>query len=670
MEKHTHQFAPDNVSEFKEVFDKYNTDENVRLYNKQMLKAIQTLGVDIKITDMENILKEVDNNVTNIDFNAFLSALWLIQSTGDASGFTKFIIQPKLIPITVNYNYNNSEHINQHNYAEASAFAKILNHYLKNDLKLKYLLPINPNHLDLMKKISDGIIVARFLNMSDWRIINYDQNGNLNRNQMIQNQNINIFTAKSMGIKIYSTSAEDLVDAEKNVIMALGFLSQIITTKLVNCISIRSFPHYFNELIEEGHIFEDGEDIHDLFALWPQEMLYRWVNYHLKTRACSIMVRNFNKDLKDGKVYMELLKSLIDNQKQFNIDIAVLDSADTSFERITQTLNIADCIGINTFLTTNEVKNAHVYAYEKLNVAFMAELFHWNMKHKLQKDELLIYGYCRSCNVIVADIINLIIELNAKVLNKYFKQALDEYNHTLRVEMFLIKWINSLGINDVYIFHLFHDCSDGLVLLKIIDKISPGRVRWKKVEKKPRNKFRKLSNTNYAVVLVKQLNISTGNMGGCDIVDKNKKIVVGFVWQLMRWYLFRQCMVLTERDVSEKDVLQFCNESIINCKLEIKPQIDSFTDEIMASGMFFICLIASMNANVINWDFVIKPSNIHNDNHRMLNAKYIICVTRKIGVNNVFLMAEDIVDVNSKMCMTFCAAVMAQNDKIKNYKVE
>lgn len=66
-----------------------------------------------------------------------------------------------------------------------------------------------------------------------------------------------------------------------------------------------------------------------------------------------------------------------------------------------------------------------------------------------------------------------------------------------------------------------------------------GTVMWKKVEKKPSNKFRKLGNCNYAVVLGKQLKLSLVTTGGSDIVAKNKKLLLGFTWQLMRYHMIK-----------------------------------------------------------------------------------------------------------------------------------
>ena len=49
-------------------------------------------------------------------------------------------------------------------------------------------------------------------------------------------------------------------------------------------------------------------------------------------------------------------------------------------------------------------------------------------------------------------------------------------------------WINSLGLTKrngeiVYVNNLYEDSRDGLILLRTIDKIKPGSVNWKIVER-------------------------------------------------------------------------------------------------------------------------------------------------------------------------------------------
>lgn len=91
-------------------------------------------------------------------------------------------------------------------------------------------------------------------------------------------------------------------------------------------------------------------------------------------------------------------------------------------------------------------------------------------------------------------------------------------------------WINSLNMDGVFINNLYEDVKDGVIMLKVLDKMQPC-VDWKKVENNPNNKFKKISNCNYAVNLAKNpFNFSMVNIGGGDINDGNKKLILGIVW--------------------------------------------------------------------------------------------------------------------------------------------
>ena len=51
-------------------------------------------------------------------------------------------------------------------------------------------------------------------------------------------------------------------------------------------------------------------------------------------------------------------------------------------------------------------------------------------------------------------------------------------------------WINSLNIEDLYVNNLYDEAKTGTLLLKVIDKIKPDIVDWKKVDKNPNNRFK------------------------------------------------------------------------------------------------------------------------------------------------------------------------------------
>jgi plastin-1 len=92
-------------------------------------------------------------------------------------------------------------------------------------------------------------------------------------------------------------------------------------------------------------------------------------------------------------------------------------------------------------------------------------------------------------------------------------------------------WLNSLGV-DPFITNLFDGLSDGLVLLQAMDKVQPGLVDWKKVNRGPPpivSKFKRVENCNYVTVLGKSLKFSLVGIQGSDLVDGTKKLTLALV---------------------------------------------------------------------------------------------------------------------------------------------
>jgi len=233
----------------------------------------------------------------------------------------------------------------------------------------------------------------------------------------------------------------------------------------------------------------------------------------------------------------------------------------------------------------------------------------------------------------------------------------DDYGDS-REERAFRMWINSLNLEDVYVNSLFDDCKDGLVLLKVIDFIEKGIVDWKQVEKNPQNKFKRVANDNYAVVLGKQMKFSLVGIGGSDIVDGNKKLLLAFVWQLMRKHTFKfladvQKKKFGGKEVTDEMIIEWANDQI---KAAGKTSsIKSYQDPSLSTGVFFLELLHSINPKIVDWSLVTDGSKKED---ALLNAKYAISVARKMGAT-IFLLPEDIVEVKPKMILTFVASCMA-----------
>lgn len=613
----THNFPPSEVAEFKKAFDLWNTDGNAHLDAAELTAALKGLG-DWDTGKLTNILQEVDTNRDGvIDFDEFMGALWQLKKTGNMSAFGESV-KKQVTMIRMETASGGS-----HSYAEeeVSAFAEHLNFCLGDDKDLAYLMPINPNGLDLCRKCSDGVLIAKFINLIepdtiDWRVVNYKKGGGLNQFKVIENQNLNIASAKAIGLQVQSLSAEELRDAEKNPILVLGFMWQAVKMQLLGNINLKNHP----ELIR---LLEDGEEMSDLLALPPDEILKRWVNYHLAKENYPKRIKNFGKDMKDAKVYTVLLKS-IGSDKGCNLD-PLNWSPD---KRAEQVLGNAKAIGCQPFIKPKDILDGN----DRLNLAFTAQLF--NTCPGLEK-------------------------LDEKE-QKELAGIMDDDQGDSREERAFRMWINTLGCKDLYINNLFEDCKDGLTLLKVIDKIEPGIVAWNKVEMKPNNKFKKLNNCNYAVVLGKQMKISLVGTGGSDIVDKNKKLLLGFTWQLMRYHMLKFLSSLQRggKKLTDADILEWANSTIAASGKSTKAS--SFQDKgVIGKGVYFINLVAAVEPEIVDWSLVTEG---HTDEDALLNARYAISLARKLSAV-IFLLPEDIVETRAKMCLTFAAAVMAVSMK-------
>ena len=57
-------------------------------------------------------------------------------------------------------------------------------------------------------------------------------------------------------------------------------------------------------------LMKEGETLQDLLKLSPEEVLLRWVNYHLMRSGSERRINNFSGDIKDSEAYILLLSQI------------------------------------------------------------------------------------------------------------------------------------------------------------------------------------------------------------------------------------------------------------------------------------------------------------------------------------------------------------------------
>lgn len=324
---------------------------------------------------------------------------------------------------------------------------------------------------------------------------------------------------------------------------------------------------------------------------------------------------NFSSDVKDGENYTVLLNQLAPE----TCSRSPLQTQDV-LQRAEQVLTNADKLGCRKFLTPSSL----VAGNPKLNLAFVANLFNTipgldpiTEEEKLEVEDFDAEG-----------------EREARVF-------------TL--------WLNSLDVQPA-VNSLFDDLRDGTVLLQAYDKVMPGSVNWRHVNKPPASggemmRFKAVENTNYATELGKHVGFSLVGVQGADITDGQRTLTLGLVWQLMRRDITNTLSGLAKRmgkrEITDSEMIKWANE--MSHRGGRSSSIRNFKDQSIASGLFLLDVLNGMKSSYVDYDLVTPGRN---DEEAYANAKLSISIARKLGAT-IWLVPEDICQVRSRLVTTF-----------------
>jgi plastin-1 len=326
-------------------------------------------------------------------------------------------------------------------------------------------------------------------------------------------------------------------------------------------------------------------------------------------------VTNFSTDVKDGENYTVLLNQLAPDV----CSRGPLQTRDL-LERAEQVLQNADSLDCRKFLTPTSL----VAGNPKLNLAFVANLFntHPGLDPITEEEKLEVEDFDAEG------------EREARVF-------------TL--------WLNSLDVQPA-VNSLFDDLRDGNVLLQAYDKVIPGSVNWKHVNKPPASgaelmRFKAVENTNYSIELGKFNGFSLVGVQGADITDGQRTLTLGLVWQLMRRDITNTLSALAQRlgkrEITDTEMIKWAND--MASRGGKSSTIRSFKDKSIGTGVFLLDVLSGMKSSYVDYDLVTSGRT---DEEAYANAKLSISIARKMGAT-IWLVPEDICQVRSRLVTTF-----------------
>ncbi|GMM27512.1 fimbrin [Martiniozyma asiatica (nom. inval.)] len=499
---------------------------------------------------------------------------------------------------------------------ERTEFTRHINSVLAGDLLVGDRLPFALDSFEMFDECNDGLVLSALINDSvpdtiDTRVLNLPKNGKaLNNFKLLENANIVLNSAKAIGCVVVNVHSEDIIDGKEHLI--LGLIWQIIRRGLLSKIDIKLHPELYR-------LLEDDETLEQFLRLPPEKILLRWFNYHLKAAGSQRRVNNFSQDIQDGENYTILLNQLA--PQQCSLEPLKISDLLTRAEKI---LSNADKIECRKYLTPK----ALVAGNPKLNLAFVAHLF------------------------------NTIPGLEPIEENE--KPEIEEFDaEGEREARVFTLWLNSLDV-DPPIVSLFEDLKDGNILLEAFEKVMPGSVDSRHINKRPVNgnelsRFKALENTNYSVAIGKANKFSLVGIEGSDITDGNKMLTLGLVWQLMRRNINNtlSTLSLNGKEVSDQDILRWANSMVT--KGGKSNSVRSFSDANIATGHFLLDILHGIKPGYVDYDLV-TPGNTEEE--RYANARLAISIARKLGAL-IWLVPEDICEVRARLVLTFVGGLMS-----------
>ncbi|KAJ1905612.1 fimbrin [Tieghemiomyces parasiticus] len=608
------KLKPWDIEALVQEFNTFNLDSNGALDQRDLVKACQRVEKDKDYDQIRSAIRDINlNSARGVEVEEFVEIVANLR-TGSARSESAFGGLHNKKTITVKGSNANTAHsINEDEKAE---FVHHINQVLAGDSDVGTRLPIDPNNMQVFDECRDGLLLSKLINDAapgtiDERVLNRGKK--LSPFQVIENNNLVVNSAKAIGCSVVNIGSQDLIEGREHLI--LGLIWQIIKIGLLAKIDIKLHPELYR-------LLEEDETLEQFLKLPADAILLRWFNYHLKAANWHRRVNNFSSDVKDGENYTVLLSQLVPAE----CSRAPLQEPDL-FRRAEQVLENADRIGCRRYLTPKTL----VAGNSKLNLAFVAHLF--NTHPGLEP---------------------LTEEAERAELDDWLFNSANE-----REARAFALWLNSLGV-DPFINNLFEDLKDGLALLQAVDKVAPGKVNWRRVNKNaPQSRFKQVENTNYAVDLGKEMRFSLVGIQGADITDGVPTLILAFTWQLMRAHVVQTLKSLSKngREVTDSDMIQWANDCAKRNGSSNKSSgsIASFKDSSLRSGLFLIDVLNGLKPGVVDYSMVTRGAS---DDDAKLNAKYAISIARKLGAT-IFLLPEDIVEVKPKMILTFIGSLMA-----------
>ncbi|KAI9677410.1 MAG: hypothetical protein M1817_006364 [Caeruleum heppii] len=220
------------------------------------------------------------------------------------------------------------------------------------------------------------------------------------------------------------------------------------------------------------------------------------------------------------------------------------------------------------------------------------------------------------------------------------------------------KWLNTkIKVRDVSVNDLVKDLSDGVILVHLLEIL--GNESLGRYAANPKLRVQRFENVNKALDFIKSRGIQMTNIGAEDIVDGNRKLILGLIWTLILRFTISD---INEEGMTAKEGLLLWCQRKTACydEVEVRDFSASWND-----GLAFCALLDIHRPDLIDYDSLDKSD------HRGNMQLAFDIASKEIGIPDL-LDVEDVCDVakpDERSLMTYIAYwfhAFSQMERVEN----
>ncbi|KAA8641883.1 hypothetical protein EYZ11_010238 [Aspergillus tanneri] len=220
------------------------------------------------------------------------------------------------------------------------------------------------------------------------------------------------------------------------------------------------------------------------------------------------------------------------------------------------------------------------------------------------------------------------------------------------------KWLNDkLKVRQLFIDDLVLDLSNGVILIHLLEIL--GAESLGRYASNPRLRVQKFENVNKSLDFIKGRGIQMTNIGAEDIVDGNRKIILGLIWTLISRFTISD---INEEGMTAKEgLLLWCQRKTACYEgVEVRDFSTSWND-----GLAFCALLDIHRPDLIDFDALDKKD--HRGNMKLA----FDIAANEIGIPDL-LDVDDVCDVakpDERSLMTYIAYwfhAFSQLERVEN----